>query len=118
MKNLTDLRLSLRGTLFQSLAWKVDGHLFRRHRREDGIYLPTNMWVNFPSVSASKSGLPNSKDLGRELDIILDFPLIKDITLTTTVSFLKPGEYIKDSLPGSKGAGINTNFTAGMKWRF
>lgn len=114
MKNLTDLRLSLSGDIFNSLTWKIDGHLFSVHRLEDGVYLPNNTLYNFVYNSASYSSTSN--DLGREVDIILSLPLIKDMTLTATMSSLEPGKYVEDSF-GCKG-GTNTHFTIGVKWGF
>ncbi|MBI5237935.1 MAG: alginate export family protein [Deltaproteobacteria bacterium] len=108
MKNLTDFRLSMGGAVFRSLAWKLDGHLFRAHRLGDGLYLPNN---------ASYSYIISSKDFGRELDIMLGLPLTKDMTLTTTMSFLEPGKCFKNALAGAE-AGTNTYLTAAVKWGF
>ncbi|HLA47716.1 MAG TPA: hypothetical protein VJ084_00625, partial [Nitrospinota bacterium] len=102
------------GDIFNSLTWKIDGHLFSVHRLEDGVYLPNNTLYNFVYNSASYSS--TSKDLGREVDIILSLPLIKDMTLTATMSSLEPGKYVEDSF-GCKG-GTNTHFTIGVKWGF
>ena len=116
MKNLTDLRLNINGTIFSSLTWKIDGHFFTVHRLEDGVYLPNNTLYNFVYTGYSSPSIPTSNDLGREVDIILSLPLIKDMSLTATSSFLEPGKYVEDSF-GCKG-GTNTHFTIGVKWRF
>ncbi len=112
MKNLTALRLSVGGGLLDSLTWKVDGHLFKSHRNEDGLYLPNNAAYGFPAVYPS-----SSKDYGRELDVMLGLPLMKDMTLSATMSFLEPGKYVKESMWGAK-TGTNTYLTTAVKWRF
>lgn len=108
MKNLTDLRLSMGGVVFRSLTWKLDGHMFRAHRLADGLYLPNN---------APYSYTISSKDFGRELDIMLGLPLMKDTALTATMSFLDPGKCFDNALVGT-GAGTNTYLTAAVKWGF
>lgn len=116
MKNLTDLRLSLSGIIFNSLTWKIDGHIFNVNTLEDGVYLPNNALYNFVYTGYTAPAVSTSYDLGREVDIILVLPLINEMSLTATISSLEPGKYVEDAFR-CKG-GTNTHFTTGLKWRF
>jgi hypothetical protein len=85
---------------YDKVTFHADYHLFQRHDKNRGAY-------NFAGTSLGTTG--SSRDIAKELDLIVGYDFTKSLQLSYGYSIVTPGKYIKDQ---------NSSKTSDTNWSY